>query len=152
MQGESSSQVFLSYIKCWGKVKHRTEDTVSFPFPGLSRDQWCLLRDPLGGGRRGPRMPEATHASVGQKPTQNWKAVILQLEQHGNCRNIPGVQGEDTTLPAQGAGVRSLVGNLTPRATTKHPESHKEGRRPRGAIQRAATEEVHSCCRQRRPA
>ena len=100
MQGESSSEVFLSYIKCWGKVKHRTEDTVSFPFPGLSRDQWYLLRDPLGGGRRGggsggrgPRMPAATHAGVGQKPTQNWKAVILQLEQHRNCRNIPGVQG-----------------------------------------------------------
>lgn len=49
MQGESSSEVFLSYIKCWGKVKHRTEDTISFPFPGLSRDQWYLLCDPLGG-------------------------------------------------------------------------------------------------------
>lgn len=101
MQGESSSEVFLSYIKCWGEVKHGTEDTVSFPFPGLCRDQWYLLRDPLGAGTgsgggsggRGPRTPAATHACVGQKPTQNWKAVILQLEQHRNCRNVPGVQG-----------------------------------------------------------
>ena len=90
-------------------------------FPGISG---VLLRDPLGGGGvgdggsggRGLQTPVSTPAGVGQKPTQNWKAVILQLNTHThthtNCRNFPGVQGLRRHTPSAG-GQGSIPGPET---------------------------------------
>ena len=92
--GESSSVVFLSCVKCRGKVKHRTEDAVSFPlfwaFQGsvvfCSVTPWGAGGNGGSGGRE-LQTPAVTHAGVGQKPTQSWKAVILQLKKQNRNEN-----------------------------------------------------------------
>ena len=117
--GESSSVVFLSCVKCRGKVKHRTEDAVSFPlfwaFQGsvvfCSVTPWGAGGNGGSGGRE-LQTPAVTHAGVGQKPTQSWKAVILQLKKHKNCRNFPGVQALRCHTPSAG-GRGSIPGQET---------------------------------------